>query len=158
MIQVLATGGTIDKVYNPITGNLEFNTTHFPELIKIAKVDNIQIDVIFLKDSLDILQDGREQIFDFCQNSKYDKIIIAHGTDTIVETAKKLSTIKNKTIILFGAMIPYSIKGSDALFNFGFTTAYIQILEDGIYIAMNGKIFDFDKVQKDKKLGKFIKI
>ncbi|MFC1732652.1 asparaginase domain-containing protein [candidate division KSB1 bacterium] len=156
-IQIIATGGTLDKRYNELDGNLVFKDTHLNEMLAVARcTTSIELNNVMLKDSLDMDEKDREKILNACLISKKDKIIITHGTDTMVETAKLLGeNIKNKTIVLTGAMIPYSFGGSDSLFNMGCAIASAQTLPNGIYIVMNGKIFSWDNVMKDKKAGEF---
>ncbi|SHN91756.1 L-asparaginase [Bathymodiolus heckerae thiotrophic gill symbiont] len=114
-------------------------------------------EVLFLKDSLEMSDSDRDFILDKCQSCDEQNILITHGTDTMVETASYLAkTLKDKTVVLFGSMIPYSIDQSDALFNLGVALSAVQLKEPGVYIAMNGKVFDFDKVKKDKSLGVFV--
>ena len=156
-IKILITGGTIDKKYNELDGNLIFTKSHFPEILKEArcKID-VELETIMLKDSLFTTDSDRERILQSCKSCEEDKIIITHGTDTMPETAKVLGeNIKDKTIVLFGAMIPYTFGGSDALFNFGCAVSAVQILPKGVYIAMNGKIFTYDNVRKNKEVGEF---
>jgi len=117
---------------------------------------NIDSEVLFLKDSLEMNDKDRDLILSKCLECDEDKIIITHGTDTMVDTAQLLGDkIKDKTIVLFGSMIPYSVNNSDALFNLGGALSAVQNKKQGVYIAMNGQIFDFDKVEKNKKLGIF---
>ncbi len=160
MIQILITGGTIDKQYDVVTGKLVFNNSSIKTMIAQARLnDSVLINTIFLKDSLDIDTNDITQIVDFCQHCDSNKILIIHGTDTMINTAKKLSIIRDKTIILFGAMLPYSVNNSDALFNFGFAFASIKCtLKDNIYIAMNGELFHYDAVVKNKILAKFMQL
>ena len=156
-IKLLITGGTIDKVYNELTGELEFSDSHLEKMLKRSRSTlDISSEILFLKDSLDMTDEDRELILSKCLSSTEDKIVITHGTDTMVETAKLLGDqAKGKTIVLFGSMIPYSINNSDALFNLGVALSAVQNKKQGVYIAMNGQIFDFDKVKKNKKLGIF---
>ncbi|NOQ65208.1 MAG: asparaginase [Methyloprofundus sp.] len=157
MIKLLITGGTIDKHYNEIKGELDFSATHLPTMLAQARC-HIELDtqLLMLKDSLAMQQSDREQIKQACINSEYQQIMITHGTDTMVETAQQLASLaSNKTIVLFGAMIPYSIKNSDALFNLGTAITAVQLLPAGVYISMNGKLFDWNKVRKDKQAGEF---
>ena len=159
MIQIITTGGTIDKVYDPTTGELTFTQSYIQQMIKKSNTTlNFQIDNILAKDSWDISETDRDKILQFCKNSKFDKIIITHGTDTIDKTAKKLSLLKNKTIVLFGAMIPYSMTNSDSIFNFGFALSCVQTLKNGVYVAMNGRIFEANNIIKNRDLGIFLKI
>ncbi len=156
-IKVLITGGTIDKEYNVSTGELTFVETHIIDMLnRSCSMADTLSEVLFLKDSLEITHDNRDFILSKCQQSEENSILITHGTDTIVETAKLLGdNIKDKTIVLFGAMVPYLVDQSDALFNLGFALSSAQTQLPGVYIAMNGKVFDFDKVQKNKLLGIF---
>jgi L-asparaginase len=119
---------------------------------------DLAIKPLFLKDSLDMDDGDRDIIFKAVTNSKYKKIIITHGTDTMVQTAKLLSTINDKTIVLVGAMIPFTFKNSDALFNLGSAFGAVDILKSGVYICMNGRVFKWDEVKKDRDLGKFVSI
>ena len=159
-IQIFATGGTFDKEYNEINGELYFKKTHLSELLQMGRSRlNVKIETLMMIDSLDMNDNDRNKIIDSCKKIDSNHIIITHGTDTIVETAKKLSKeIINKTIILTGAMIPIKFGSSDGLFNLGSAMSFIQILKPGIYITMNGQYFGWDNVKKNKKLGFFEKI
>lgn len=157
-IKLLITGGTIDKAYKELTGELSFIETHMVDMLNRGRcmADTLS-EVLFLKDSLEMTDPDREFILNKCLECDEKKIVITHGTDTMVETAQFLANkIKDKTVVLFGSMIPYSINQSDALFNLGVALSAVQLKQDGIYIAMNGRVFDFDKVQKDKSLGIFM--
>ncbi len=156
-IKLFITGGTIDKEYNELNGELIFRKSHLPEMLEQAKnkVD-IKSETIMLKDSLYMKDSDRKKILEKCKSCKQDKIIITHGTDTMVETANVLGNkIKNKTIVLTGAMVPFSFGNSDALFNLGGGIIAAQALPKGVYIIMNGKIFNWNNVMKDKKIGEF---
>jgi len=156
-IKLLITGGTVDKQYNPLNGELVFVKTHLPEMIEQAKnkVD-IELEVLMLKDSLDMNDNDRAMILEKCNETKEERILITHGTDTMVETAQVLGkSISNKTIVLTGAMVPFSFGKTDALFNLGTAIAAVQILSSGVFIVMGGKIFPWDKVRKNKKIGEF---
>jgi len=157
MIKLIITGGTIDKRYNELNGELYFPQTHIPEMIQQSRCTvPIDYQTLMLKDSLEMQEADREQVGLACAESKEGKIIITHGTDTMVETAKYLAKIQqDKTIVLVGAMIPFKINNSDALFNLGCAITAVQLLPKGIYITMNGKVFDWDKVNKDTKIGEF---
>jgi L-asparaginase len=156
-IKLLITGGTIDKTYKELSGELSFTQTHIIEILNRGRSTvNIDSEVLFLKDSLEMNDKDRDLILSKCLECDEDKIIITHGTDTMVDTAQLLGDkIKDKTIVLFGSMIPYSVNNSDALFNLGGALSAVQNKKQGVYIAMNGQIFDFDKVKKNKKLGIF---
>lgn len=156
-IRLFTTGGTIDKNYNPLNGELEFNNTHLQNMLTQG---NATIEVVheslMTKDSLDMTEEDRAKIVKACKDATEDKIVITHGTDTMVETALAIAAeVTDKTIVLVGAMIPYSFGGSDALFNLGTALTAVQLKEPGVYITMNGKIFDADKVQKNKEKGVF---
>lgn len=156
-IRLFITGGTIDKQYNPLNGELIFTKTRLSEMLEQAKnkVD-IEPEFLLLKDSLDMTEGDRAMILEKCKTAKEEKILITHGTDTIVETAQVLGkSISNKTIVLTGAMVPFSFGGTDALFNLGTAIAAVQILSNGVFIAMAGKIFPWDNVRKNKELGEF---
>ena len=113
-------------------------------------------EVVFLKDSLDIIEKERELIYSKCKGSESEKILITHGTDTMIETAKIIQSMNlAKTIVLTGSMIPYSVSNSDALFNLGFAISAVQTLAHGVYVCMNGRIFDANKVQKNREIGIF---
>ncbi len=157
-IKVLITGGTIDKTYKELTGELSFTETHMVDMFNRGRsmADTLS-EVLFLKDSLEMVDSDREFILDKCLSCDEQHILITHGTDTMVQTAKFLAEkIKDKTLVLFGSMIPYSVDNSDALFNLGVALSAVQLKKPGVYIAMNGRVFDFDQVKKDKSLGIFI--
>jgi L-asparaginase len=157
-IKVLITGGTIDKAYKELTGELSFTETHMVDMFNRGRsmADTLS-EVLFLKDSLEMVDSDREFILDKCLSCDEQHILITHGTDTMVQTAKFLAEkIKDKTLVLFGSMIPYSVDNSDALFNLGVALSAVQLKKPGVYIAMNGRVFDFDQVKKDKSLGIFI--
>jgi len=156
-IKLILTGGTIDKHYNESNGELDFTETHIPELLALGRNrSDIEIEQLMLLDSLEITDKDRQKILQSCKASPQDKILITHGTDTIVETATLLGCAKlNKTIVLVGAMIPFVFKHSDAVFNMGFALGAVQCLPQGVYVAMNGKIFNWDAVTKNRDLGAF---
>ena len=158
-IELVITGGTIDTTYNELNGELGFNAAH-SQLPKMLEQSRCSIDIhcheLFQIDSLEMDDEHRQSILEYCQHCDSDKILISHGTDTMPETAALLAShINDKTIVLFGAMIPYSIKGSDALFNLGTAISAVQQLAAGCYISMNGQIFDALKVNKNRNLGIF---
>jgi len=159
-IQIFITGGTIDKKYNELSGELIFDKTHIVDMLNRSRcMTETLSEVIFLKDSLDIDTQDRDLIINKCNESLSEKILITHGTDTIVETAKQIQSFNMaKTIVLMGSMIPYSISDSDALFNLGFALSAVQTLKRGVYVCMNGKIFTADKVKKNTSVGIFDEI
>ena len=159
-IKIFSTGGTFDKEFNEITGELFFKKTQLYELLEMgrSKLD-IKIETLMMVDSLKMSNAERQYIVDKCKKEKTHKIIITHGTDTMVETAKLIAeNIKDKTIILTGAMIPIKFGSSDGLFNLGSALSFIQTLETGVYITMNGRYFPWNNVYKNKKLGVFERI
>ena len=159
-IRIFITGGTFDKEYDEITGKLYFKDTHMREILELGRAHiDVNIRTIMMIDSLEMTDSDRRIILENCKNAEEDQIIITHGTDTMTTTAKVLANGNlGKTIILTGAMIPFKFGSSDGLFNLGAALAFVQSLPHGVYIAMNGKCFDYDKVQKNKKTGVFEKI
>ena len=156
-IKIFVTGGTFDKEYDEIEGKLFFRDTHLPEMLKLGhcKVE-VDIRTLMMLDSINMKDQDRAIIVENCRNAEEECIVITHGTDTMVETARLLGqTIKDKTIVLTGAMIPYRFGSSDGLFNLGSALAFAQTLPHGIYVAMNGRFFTYDNVIKNKKLGEF---
>ena len=159
-IKIFSTGGTFDKEFNEITGELFFKKTQLYELLDMgrSKLD-IKIETLMMVDSLKMSDTERQYIVDKCKKEKTRKIIITHGTDTMVKTAELLATqIKDKIIILTGAMIPIKFGSSDGLFNLGSAMSFVQVLEPGIYITMNGRYFNWNNVRKNKVQGIFERI
>ena len=159
-IKIFATGGTFDKEYDEITGELYFKETNLFQLLQLgrSKMD-VKIETLMMIDSLQMSDAERQYIVEKCIKEKAEKIIITHGTDTMTETASLIAKdIKNKTIILTGAMIPIKFGSSDGLFNLGSALSFAQVLSHGVYITMNGQYFHWDNVKKNKKLGIFEKI
>ena len=159
-LRIFVTGGTFDKEYDEITGNLFFKKTHLREMLDLgrSKID-INISTLMMKDSLEMDKNDRSIVVDNCSMSIESNIIITHGTDTMIDTATSIANAKlNKTIVLTGAMIPYKFGSSDGLFNLGAAIGFVQSLPNGVYIAMNGKYFPYDKVKKNKEIGEFVPI
>ena len=156
-VRILITGGTFDKEYDEITGKLYFKDTLMREILDLGRSKlEVKIRTLMLLDSLDMTDHDRDVILDNCRRVSENQIVITHGTDTMTETGKVIANAKlEKTIILTGAMIPYKFGSSDGLFNFGGALAFAQALPHGVYIAMNGRYFDWDKVEKNKKTGVF---
>ena len=156
-VRILVTGGTFDKEYNEITGELYFKDTHMREILDLGRSKlEVKIRTLMLIDSLEMTDDDRVVILDNCKRVPENQIVITHGTDTMTVTAKVIADANlEKTIVLTGAMIPYKFGSSDGLFNFGGALAFAQSLPPGDYIAMNGRYFDWDKVEKNKKTGVF---
>ena len=156
-IKLFATGGTFDKEFNEINGNLEFQKTNLYELLELGRCKlDIKIETLMMIDSLKMSDSERNYIVEKCKKENTHKIVITHGTDTMVETAEVLAkNIQDKTIISTGAMIPIKFGSSDGLFNLGSALSFVQILEPGVYITMNGRYFNWDNVRKNKKIGVF---
>ncbi len=156
-IRLFITGGTFDKEYNELNGKLFFEDTHVPEMLDLGRCKlDVNIRTLMMIDSLEMNDDDREIIAHNCVQCDEDKIVITHGTDTMVETAKILAhKITDKVIVLTGAMIPYKFGSSDGLFNLGAALAFVQTLPNGVYISMNGKYFNWNNCRKNKELGLF---
>jgi L-asparaginase len=156
-IRVIVTGGTFDKAYDAIKGELTFKESHLPEILKLARVTvPVAIEENQLIDSLQMQDGNRNSVLAACERSVEERIVITHGTDTMAETAGLIGRAGlPKTIILTGAMVPYQIQGSDALFNFGAAFMAVQLLPVGVYIAMNGRVFGWESVRKDRSRGVF---
>ena len=158
-IRIIVTGGTFDKEYNELTGRLFFKKTHITEMLKLgrSKVQTV-IKSLMMIDSLYMTNKDRMKILQDCKDAKEKNIVITHGTDTMEETAKVLGgKIKDKTIIITGAMVPYKFGSSDGMFNLGSAISFAQVLPHGVYIAMNGKCFKWKNVRKNKRKGEFEK-
>ena len=160
-IHILLTGGTIDKHYIETDGSMDFVDSHIPDILKQGRNrQKITIDQVVFKDSLEMTIQDRELIATSCLNSSEKKIIITHGTDTMIETAKHIASsqaqlMTEKCIVLVGAMIPHEISYSDSTFNLGFALGAVSGMQNGLYIAMNGQIFDWGNVQKNHSIGEF---
>ena len=160
MIKIFVTGGTFDKDYDEKNGRLYFKKTHMNEILALgrSKVE-VNIETLMMLDSLDIKKKDRELIVKKCTMVNEDYIVITHGTDTMVDTAKAIGNKHlNKTIVLTGAMIPYKFGTSDGLFNIASALAYVQTMPYGVYITMNGRVFLHDKVIKNRETGIFEEI
>jgi L-asparaginase len=156
-IRIFITGGTFDKEYNELTGQLFFKDTHMNELLEKGRSKvPVEIRTLMMIDSLEMTDHDRYLIAHQCNQCEESRIVITHGTDTMGETAKLLAEkIKDKTIVLTGAMIPIKFGSSDGLFNLGSALAFAQTLPAGVYVAMNGRYFNWDNVRKNKQTGIF---
>src|ERR671910_81997 len=157
MIRIFVTGGTFDKTYDEIRGGLSFADTHLPEMLRLgrSRVD-VSVRTLMMIDSLDMSDEDRQLIVPHCAQCDHSRIVITHGTDTMVETAAALARgVSDKTIVLTGAMIPYAFGSSDGLFNLGSALSFAQVLPPGVYIAMNGQHFAWNKVRKNRDTGVF---
>lgn len=156
-IRIFVTGGTFDKEYNELNGELYFQDTHLYEMLRLGRSRlELEITTLMMMDSLDMNEQDRHTIARACQDVPENRILITHGTDTMPETAALLAgLIRDKTIVLTGAMVPYKFGSSDGLFNLGSALAFVQTLPPGVYVAMNGKIFEAENVRKNKTRGEF---
>jgi L-asparaginase len=156
-IRIFITGGTFDKEYNELNGQLYFKDTHMSDLLEMGRNRvEVEIRTLMMIDSLEMTDEDRELIAHQCNQCEESQIIITHGTDTMSHTAKWLAEkVKHKTIVLTGAMIPIKFGSSDGLFNLGSALAFVQTLPPGVYVAMNGRYFNWDNVRKNRQTGVF---
>src|SRR5919197_6152498 len=157
MICIFVTGGTFDKTYDEIHGRLAFGDTHLPEMLRLGRSRvEVSIRTLMMIDSLDMTDADRDIIVRNCLQCAESHIVITHGTDTMVETAAALARgVTGKTIVLTGAMIPYAFGSSDGLFNLGSALSFVQTLPAGVYVAMNGQHFAWNRVRKNRETGVF---
>jgi L-asparaginase len=160
VIRIFVTGGTFDKEYNELTGTLFFQDTHLPEMLKLGRSHvDVTIRTLMMVDSLEMTEADRALIVEQCSQAPETRIVITHGTDTMVETARALGAVfppaAGRTIVLTGAMVPYAFGSSDGLFNLGSALSFVQTLPAGVYIAMNGRWFDWNRVRKNRETGVF---
>ena len=157
-IRILVTGGTFDKEYDELTGRLFFRETHLPDMLRRgrSRVD-VAIETVMMVDSLDLDDDGRNRIVERARGCGEPAIVITHGTDTMVQTARVLAAVglDRKTIVLTGAMVPYAFGSSDGLFNLGSALSFAKVLPPGVYVAMNGQHFPWNGVRKNTATGYF---
>ena len=156
-IRILVTGGTFDKEYNELNGELYFKSTHTPDMLKLGRCNlEVEIETLMMIDSLQMTDADRARIVARCSQAPERRIVITHGTDTMEQTAAALGTrVTGKTIVLTGAMVPYTFGSSDGMFNLGTALAFVQTLEPGVYVAMNGRCFRWDSVTKNRERGIF---
>jgi L-asparaginase len=168
VIRIFVTGGTFDKEYDELRGTLAFKQTHLPEMLRLGRCRvGVSIETLMMIDSLEMTDGDRARIVERCQRTAESRILITHGTDTMVETAQALAAddqqqagktvgkMVGKTIVLTGAMIPYAFGSSDGLFNLGSALSFVQALPPGVYLAMNGRCFEWNKVRKNRDTGVF---
>lgn len=158
-IKIITTGGTFDKQYDPIKGELTFRGAQIEKILKdafstlsISHIGPLAIDSLFMS------EEQREQIVDLIRECEDERIIVIHGTDTMVKTAllaKQKLASSGKTVVFTGAMVPYALENSDAVFNLGMAIASVQLLPSGVFITMGGRIFPADKVFKNREKGIF---
>jgi L-asparaginase len=157
-IRILVTGGTFDKQYDELTGRLFFRNTHVPEMLRRGRCRlDVIVDPIMMIDSLELDDRGRARIVERCAAAPERALVITHGTDTMVETARALAVaaLAGKTIVLTGAMVPFAFGSSDGLFNLGSALSFAQVLAPGVYVSMNGQYFPWDCVRKNRESGVF---
>ena len=157
MLRVFVTGGTFDKTYDEIRGRLSFADTHVPEMLRLGRSRvELTVETLMMIDSLDMIDGDRAAIVARCAECDERRIVVTHGTDTMVETARALAAgVSDKTVVLTGAMIPYAFGSSDGLFNLGSALSFAQVLPSGVYIAMNGQCFAWNRVRKNTQTGVF---
>lgn len=157
-VRVFVTGGTFDKEYDELTGTLHFEATHLPAMLQRGRcMLDVVVDVLMMIDSLEMKAADRQRIVEACRTAPETQIVITHGTDTMVDTARVLdAAATGKTIVLTGAMIPYAFGSSDGLFNLGSALSFAQTLPPGVYVAMNGRCFRSDNVEKNREAGVFV--
>ena len=157
MIRILVTGGTFDKTYDEINGRLSFGSTHLPEMLRLGRSRvETTIETLMMIDSLDMTDADRARIVDACARCPEGRIVVTHGTDTMVEPARAVAHgVTGKTVVLTGAMVPYAFGSSDGLFNLGSALSFAEVLPPGVYIAMNGQHFPWDRVRKNREAGVF---
>jgi L-asparaginase len=156
-IRVFITGGTFDKAYDEISGQLRFADTHIHEMLRLGRSRlDLAVRTLMMVDSLDMTDADRQLILSNCRSAEEERIVITHGTDTMADTARVLGeSAMAKTIVLTGAMVPYAFGSSDGLFNLGSALSFAQALPHGVYVAMNGRCFAWDNVTKNRALGIF---
>ncbi len=156
-VAVLVTGGTFDKEYDELTGQLFFKQTHVNDMLQLGRCSlPLSVKTLMMIDSLEMTDRNRVQILQACKSARQKRIVITHGTDTMENTAAVLGPeIKDKTVVLTGAMIPYKFGSSDGIFNLGTAIAFAQTLPPGVYVAMNGRYFAWNAVRKNRKIGMF---
>jgi L-asparaginase len=159
IIRILVTGGTFDKEYDEIDGQLHFQSTHLPAMLEHGRCRlEVRVRTVMMVDSLEMTESDREAILGQCKQSREEKIVVTHGTDTMAETAAFLARGlegTGKTVVLTGAMIPWAFGSSDGLFNLGSALSFVQVLPPGVYVAMNGRYFPWDNVRKNRDRGVF---
>ncbi len=156
-VRIFITGGTFDKEYNELTGQLYFKDSHLPEMLELGRC-RVAVDfrTLMMIDSLEMTDMDRELIARHCMDAEENQIIITHGTDTMADTAIILEkNVNGKTVVITGAMVPYKFGSSDGLFNLGSAMAFVQTLNPGVYVVMNGRCFHAANVRKNKQTGEF---
>jgi L-asparaginase len=163
VIRIFVTGGTFDKQYNELAGTLTFKDTHVPEMLRLGRSRvEVSITTLMMIDSLEMTGENRGVVVERCRGADERRILVTHGTDTMIETARALAEalpmIGDKTVVLTGAMVPYAFGSSDGLFNLGSALSFVQVLPAGVYVAMNGRCFEWNRVRKNRATGIFDEI
>lgn len=156
-IRILVTGGTFDKEYNELNGTLSFKHTYVEHMLARGRCRlYLTVEVLMMKDSLEMTDADRLRIVQACRHCDEQRVVVTHGTDTMVETAQAIAAgVPDKTVVLTGAMVPYAFGSSDGLFNLGSALSFVQVLPPGVYVAMNGRYFPWNRVRKNRELGVF---
>jgi L-asparaginase len=163
VIRIFVTGSTFDKQYNELAGTLTFKDTHVPEMLRLGRSRvEVSITTLMMIDSLEMTGENRGVVVERCRGADERRILVTHGTDTMIETARALAEalpmIGDKTVVLTGAMVPYAFGSSDGLFNLGSALSFVQVLPAGVYVAMNGRCFEWNRVRKNRATGIFDEI
>jgi L-asparaginase len=161
MIRIFVTGGTFDKEYDELHGRLFFKETHVPEmLVKGRSRLPVAVTTLMMIDSLELRDAGRALVVEECARAAESQLVVTHGTDTMVDTARAIAAaaLPGKTVVLTGAMIPYAFGSSDGLFNLGSALSFVQVLPAGVYVAMNGQHFRWNEVRKNRETGVFERV
>jgi L-asparaginase len=155
-VRILVTGGTFDKNYDELEGQLRFRATHVPEMLELGRSRiAVEVETLMLIDSLEMTDAHRARIVERCRVAPEARIVVTHGTDTMAETARHLLGVPGKTIVLTGAMEPARLRDTDAPFNVGTAIAAVQCLPPGVYVAMNGRVFAAETVRKNREKRRF---
>jgi L-asparaginase len=156
-IRIIATGGTFDKEYNELNGELFFKDTHIADMLRLGRSHlEVEVESLMMIDSLQMTDADRQRILQRCREVPEERIVITHGTDTMEQTAGVLGAgLAGKTVVLTGAMVPYTFGSSDGIFNLGTALAFAQTLPPGVYVAMNGRYFLWNAVRKNRAKGVF---
>ena len=159
-IRLFITGGTFDKTYDEISGKLLFKDTHVQEMLQLGRCRvPVEVRTLMMVDSLEMTDADRQLVLQNCRAAAEERVVVTHGTDTMTDTARVLGEASlPKTIVLTGAMVPYAFGSSDGLFNLGSALSFVQVLPHGVYVAMNGMVFRWDDVRKNRDLGVFQKL
>ena len=154
---IFVTGGTFDKEYDEVRGTLYFKQTHLPEMLQLGRSRlDVAIESLMMIDSLEMTDADRARIVTSCRDWAESRVVVTHGTDTMVDTAAALARgVDGKTIVLTGAMVPYAFGSSDGLFNLGSALSFVQTLPPGVYVAMSGRWFPWNNVRKNREAGVF---